>query len=60
MMATIDEYAGKGGSFLLDAKTGKRIPAPAEHSEPALATTTQPEVTPDGIADKKDRNPDKD
>lgn len=60
MMATIDEYQGKGGSYLLDPKTGKRIPAPAEHSEPALATNPKPEVTPDGASDKKDSNPDKD
>lgn len=58
-MATVDEYQGVGGSYIYDPKTGKRIPAPAEHSEPAPAPNPETEVTPNAAPNKKDRNPDK-
>ncbi len=30
---TTDEYAGQGGSFIYDPKTGKRMPAEEEKSK---------------------------
>lgn len=43
MTATMDEYQGQGGSYLLDRKTGKR--KLVHRTQPAL--TPQPEVTDD-------------
>jgi hypothetical protein len=31
---TSDQYAGQGGSYLLDPATGQRTPAPDESSDP--------------------------
>ena len=42
-MATVDEYHGQGGTYLLDRKTGKR--KLIERTEPAQPSEPQPEVT---------------
>ena len=46
MMATMDEYHGQGGTYLLDPKTGKR--KLIERTEPAQPSDPQPEVASDG------------
>lgn len=46
MMATMDEYHGQGGSYLLDPKTGKRTLI--ERTEPAQPSDPQPEVASNG------------
>ena len=43
MMATMDEYHGQGGTYLLDPKTGKR--KLIERTEPAQPSEPQPEAT---------------
>jgi hypothetical protein len=43
MMATMDEYHGQGGTYLLDPKTGKR--KLIERTEPATFSEPQKEVT---------------
>jgi hypothetical protein len=43
MMATMDEYHGQGGSYLLNPKTGKR--KLIERTEPAQPSEPEPEVT---------------
>lgn len=43
MMATMDEYHGQGGTYLLDPKTGKR--KLIERTEPAQFSEPQQEVT---------------
>lgn len=48
-MATMeDEYAGQGGSYLLDSKTGKR--KLVERTEPAQPLNFQSEALSDGSA----------
>jgi hypothetical protein len=47
-MATVDEYHGQGGTYLLDPKTGKR--KLIERTEPAQPSEPQPEDLSDGSA----------
>lgn len=60
MMATMDEYQGVGGAYILDPKTGTRKPALAVESEPAPAPKTKPEVTSDATVYEKNGDSDKD
>lgn len=54
MATTIDEYHGQGGSYLLDAKTGKR--KLIERTEPAQPQPA-PEVTSDAAPDAQTPDP---
>lgn len=47
--ATMDEYQGQGGSYLLDPKTGKR--KLIERTEPAQPLTTQAEELSNGASE---------
>lgn len=46
MTATMDEYHGQGGTYLLDPKTGKR--KLLERTEPAQPSDPQPEEVSNG------------
>lgn len=49
MATTIDEYHGRGGSYLIDPKTGKRKPV-VQEAAPASSTPNS-EVTSDAAPD---------
>lgn len=55
MMATMDEYHGQGGTYLLDPKTGKR--KLIERTEPATPSEPQAEELSDGSADTQKTDP---
>ena len=39
-LITTDEYANMGGSYIIDPKTGKRVPAEQYNEQQALQQTT--------------------
>lgn len=57
MAITIDEYHGQGGTYLQDAKTGKR--QLIERTEPAQQTIS-PEVTSDAAPKSETPDPGED
>ena len=54
-MATMDEYHGIGGTYLLDPKTGKR--KLIERTEPAKPLNPEPEELSNGSALTETPNP---
>ena len=58
MMATMDEYHGQGGSYVLDIKTGKR--KLVERTEPAQPLTPPTEDLSNGTSEPQAPNPGED
>ena len=57
-MATMDEYQGQGGTYLLDPKTGKR--KLIERTEPANPSEPQTEVTSNAAPEPQTPDPGED
>lgn len=58
MATMVDDYAGQGGEYLLDPKTGKRTLI--ERTEPAQPSEPEPEVTSNAAPKSETPNPGED
>ena len=51
---TGDEHWGRGGRYIVDPLTGKRIPAPAEDAIPPSGALTAADAVGDGVGESQD------